>query len=206
MAEAISIIAVIGASGSGKSTAAQHLVDRHGYTRIRFAQPLKEMLMTLGLTREQVDGPQELRNQPADILCGRSPRYAVQKLGTEWRDMIDKQLWARITRKRVSDLIASGVTKIVIDDMRFAHEAEMFREIGCQIIAVRRPCVEPTPRQRFFAHLPVSKLTRALALLIFDIHLPHISEIEWFKIEPDVTIQNTGTLAALYRKLKEAVT
>ena len=197
----IQIIAVLGSSKAGKSTAAQRLVSHHGFQRVRFAQPLKDMLMCMGLTKEQVDGPQEVRETPIDLLCGRTPRYAMQKLGSEWRDMIDRSLWARITRKRISDDIAKGVTKFVIDDMRFSHEADMFREIGCEIIAIHRPDVEPTRVERAWSRLPMFQIVRDVARLVFDVRSFHISETEWFKIEPDLRIANTGSLDDLYSSI-----
>lgn len=198
----IDIIAVLGSSKSGKSTIAQRLVDRHGYTRVRFAQPLKDMLMCMGLTKEQVDGPQEVRETPCGLLCGKTPRHAMQTLGSEWRDLIDKRLWARITRKRVNDMIEIGLTKFVIDDMRFLHEAEMFREIGARVIAVRRPEVEPTRWQRLWSRLPVPPFIRLIARLLFGWRFFHVSETEWFKIVPDTAIQNTGTLDDLYLEIE----
>lgn len=205
MAEAISILAVLGSAKSGKSTTAQYLVDHHGYTRVRFAQTLKDMLRAMGLSGEQIDGPQAIRETPSDLLCGKTPRYAMQTLGTEWRDMIDKRLWARIARKRVSDLIASGVTKIVIDDMRFPHEAELFDEIGTTIIAIRRPEVEPSAWQRRLSFLPLPPFVRSILYLLFGWRAVHRSEIEWFNIEADHEIRNEGTLCDLYASIERIV-
>lgn len=197
----IQIICVLGSTEAGKSTVAQRLVERHGFTRVRFAEPLKDMLITMGLTREQVDGPQAIRARPSKLLGGKSPRYAMQMLGTEFRDLIDKLLWARITRKRITDAIQRGVTKFVIDDMRFPHEAEMFREIGAVIIAVRRPCMEPTRFQRIWSRLPVPKIIRDVAAMVFEIKSFHVSETAWFGIERDQDIDNTGSLADLYSSI-----
>lgn len=194
----IEIVAILGSSGGGKSTMAKYLSEYHGFERVRFAQPLKDMLMCMGLTPEQVDGPQAIREQPIDLLCGKSPRFAMQKLGTEWRDMIGKGLWAKITRSRISDAIKAGKTRFVIDDMRFPHEAEMFREIGCVIWAVRRPCVEPSRWSLIYSRLPLGRFLRSLFMVLFEWRTYHISETAWFKIERDAEIDNTGTLEDLY--------
>ena len=50
------IIALTGPKGAGKSTVAQHLVDAHGYHRMRFADPVKRMLRAMGLSVEHIDG------------------------------------------------------------------------------------------------------------------------------------------------------
>ena len=50
------LIALTGLAGSGKTTAADYLVKAHGFTRIKFADPLKSMLYTLGLVYEDIEG------------------------------------------------------------------------------------------------------------------------------------------------------
>jgi hypothetical protein len=191
------IVCLLGAAHSGKSTVAHHLVQTHGFTRLRFAEPLKDMLMTMGLTRDQVDGPPEIKNAPCALLLGKTPRLAMQTLGTEWRDMIDKRLWASIVRSRVHALLEAGVTKIVIDDMRFLHEAEMFAEFGSVIVAVRRPEVEPNKLSRAFGLLHLPRFLRGLAHLLFNIQPIHRSEAEWYKIEPHHQLWNDKSVADL---------
>src|SRR6478735_5360554 len=102
----IIIICLLGASSAGKSAVAKHLQNHHGFTHLRFAEPLKDMLRVLGLSAMDVDGPQEHRAKPHPLLLGKSPRYAMQTLGTEWRDFIGKALWANITLRRVKDAIS----------------------------------------------------------------------------------------------------
>jgi hypothetical protein len=60
------LIAFTGLAGSGKSTAADHLVQAHQFTRLRFAGPIKAMCRALGLTDEQVDGGQ--KEVPCQLL------------------------------------------------------------------------------------------------------------------------------------------
>lgn len=113
------IIAFTGPAGCGKSTAALHLVVSHGFTRMRFAEPLKAMLRTLGLSHDEVDGP--AKEMPCHLLCGKTPRWAMQTLGTEWgRDLIGSDLWVRAWRNAQAS-IKGGV---VVDDCRFPNEVE----------------------------------------------------------------------------------
>src|SRR4051794_965130 len=60
------IIAFTGLAGSGKSTAAHHLVNRRGFQRVRFAGPLKAMMASLGLTHEQIEGAE--KESPCALL------------------------------------------------------------------------------------------------------------------------------------------
>ena len=91
------LIALTGLAGSGKTTAADYLVKAHGFACISFAGPIKSMLRTLGLTalediEEVFEG--EGKEKPNRLLCGKSPRFAMQTLGTEWgRDLIGPDLW-----------------------------------------------------------------------------------------------------------------
>src|SRR5688572_26446471 len=85
------IVAFVGPIGCGKTTAARAL-RRLEYTKVSFADPLKEMLIAFGLTAEQVYGNE--KEIPTGILAGHTPRYAMQTLGTEWgRDLIHTNLW-----------------------------------------------------------------------------------------------------------------
>ena len=62
----------------------------------------------------------------------------MQTLGTEWRDLIDKNFWVNIWLRA-----ATFVPKIVVDDMRFLHESEAVRNIDGKIILIERPGIGP---------------------------------------------------------------
>jgi hypothetical protein len=188
-------VALVGSSGSGKSTAAHHLVSRHEFVRVRFAQPLKDMLIALGLSLEDVDGSTDHRAKPHDLLCGRSPRHALQTLGTEWRDMIDKRLWSNITEARIKQLIASGVSKIVVDDLRFPHELDMLARLGATVIAIRRPDIEVNEVTRIVSLWSLNKWLRPLqhvAKVLVGITPHHLSEVQWFDMPADFSVYNTA--------------
>lgn len=130
------IVAFTGLAGSGKSTAAAYLVKRHGYERVRFAGPLKAMMAALGCTPEQIDGSE--KELPCDLLGGKSPRHAMQTLGTEWgRDLITPDLWIRAWQAAVAK-VPAGVP-IVVDDCRFPNEGEAVRAAGGVIVRIERP-------------------------------------------------------------------
>lgn len=63
------IIAVAGFAGSGKDTACDYLVDKHGFKKTSFAAPLKQMAkIAFGFTDEQLYGPSSKREE-------QDPRY-----------------------------------------------------------------------------------------------------------------------------------
>ena len=124
------LVAVHGRRRSGKGTIAGYLVSRHGYRTVKFAEPLKDMLRKLlllvgvpeDLIERCIEG--DLKECPVGLLGGRSTRFAMQSIGTEWRDLVTTDLYLGIAVRRVRDLVAAGIP-VVIDDLRFPFEMEL---------------------------------------------------------------------------------
>jgi hypothetical protein len=134
-----SIIAFTGPIGSGKTTAAMQL-EKEWYQRVRFAETLKRMAIAFGLTREQVDGA--YKEVPAEIICGKTPRFFMQSLGTEWgRSMLGEEVWVNAWRATIERLSPS--THVVVDDARFPNEFEMVRRLGGLVVYIDREGCEP---------------------------------------------------------------
>lgn len=149
---------VIGFAGSmyaGKSTAAARLVSRFGFHRVRFAGPLKAMMAALGLSHEEIEG--SLKETPSELLCGKTPRWAMQSIGTEWgRNLIGSELWVNAWRRA-----ASGYELVVADDVRFPNEAEAIKSAGGVLIRVDRP-IANTDRLAHASETQVFKCDRVL--------------------------------------------
>lgn len=135
----IRIIGLTGVAGSGKSTAADYLQRKHGFYRIRFAAPLKEAMRSIlgaaGLDNHIIERMIEgdLKEQPHDALLGKTPRYAMQTLGTEWgRNLIDESFWVNLTCLYLTSLSPDACA--VIEDVRFENEAALIRKFGGKII------------------------------------------------------------------------
>jgi hypothetical protein len=128
------LIGFTGRIGAGKSTAARALYNR-GFTRVRFAGPLKAMMACMGLSEQEVDG--SLKEEPCDLLCGKTPRYAMQTIGTEWgRQMIGDDIWIRAFKRSVESY--GEHIPLVCDDVRFPNEAAAIRDLGGAIVRVVR--------------------------------------------------------------------
>jgi hypothetical protein len=149
------IIALCGFKQSGKTTVSNHLVKVYGFYCLPFASVLKEMLSVLGLTHEQIYG--DRKEVPCDLLGGKTPRGAMQSLGTEWgRDCIDADLWVRAWRNKLKELPMNGW--VVVDDLRFPNEAEAIIQEGGKIFLICRDSVRPEgdlhPSEAFAEKLP----------------------------------------------------
>jgi hypothetical protein len=126
------IIGFSGRMGCGKTTAAKYLVANYNFRRVRFAGPLKAMMAALGLSQEEIEG--SLKETPCDLLCGKTPRWAMQSIGTEWgRDMIGSELLVNAWhRARI------GHELVVVDDVRFENEAAAIKSAGGVLVRIRR--------------------------------------------------------------------
>lgn len=131
-----SLIGLIGKKGSGKDTAADAL-EAIGYQNVKFAGALKAMLRTLlayqGVDEttigRMIDG--DLKEEPTPLLNGKTPRFAMQTLGTEWgRNLIGPDFWLDTAMKRA----ATG--KTVITDVRFPNEVESVLNNGGTVIRI----------------------------------------------------------------------
>lgn len=124
------------------------------------AEPLKAMLRTLldiagvqpDTARRMVDG--DLKEVPCYWLGERTPRHAMQRLGTEWRDMLAPDLWIRIAESRVGGLLAQG-RHVVVDDIRFPAECAMIRRLGGPVVRPSRPGFEPTGAASHASEMPL---------------------------------------------------
>lgn len=152
------IIAFTGKAGVGKDTAADHLVAKRGFVKRGFADPLyEEVAHAFGVTVERLRARATketmvdwltLRtcNEPKfvamildstekelDTWC--SPRYVLQKWGTEYRRGQSDSYW--IERMAVFSQLASGFG-IAVPDCRFENEASFVKRMGGTIIRIIR--------------------------------------------------------------------
>ncbi len=176
------LIALIGPKGSGKTTLSKHLQAAHGYIPTSFATPIKLMLQTLleyqNLDKELIQHMLygNLKEEETEYLAYRSPRFAMQTLGSEWRDLISRSLWTNIWENKTYSELRRG-KKFVVDDMRFLHEEESVRDLSGKVILIHRP-----------GHVPSNE---------------HISELEYLKIAPDLIINNDSNLPHMFNQIND---
>ena len=126
------LVGLFGPVGAGKSTIAR-MMSRYGFRTLPFAGPMKNMLGGLGLSYAQLYGDE--KDFPCDLLGGKTPRYAMQTLGTEWgRKCIGDSLW--VEAWKMQSLGYGG--SIVADDVRFPNEERAIRAAGGVLVCVTR--------------------------------------------------------------------
>lgn len=137
------IIAFTGAKGVGKDTAAQLLIDRYGYTKASFAEPLKQVCkLAFGLTDEEMTD-RVLKEKKLGRWPHESPRRLLQTVGT---DMFRKHfpgVWIKALERTAAELLTGG-GKVVITDLRFPDEADAIMLLHGTIVKIRRPGFEPS--------------------------------------------------------------
>lgn len=205
------LIGLCGFANSGKSTAAEFLVREHGFTRLSFAQAVKDITAILfGWDRTRLEGntPQDRawREQPDSYWTPRmnrpwTPRYAMQFVGTDLcRQHVHSDIWAEQVLARIHHL--GPTAKVVIDDVRFLNELYLLRRAGAQVAVIQRRQPDGTyfPSQEhaaLWAHAPQSPRDVQTSL--------HQSEWNWLCV-PDIkdlpVIQNEGSYDQFYAALQ----
>lgn len=133
------LVGITGSARSGKGETAKYLQKYHAFHEDSFAGPIRYFFIDL----LKLKGMEELdaiktTEEPLDILGGKTLRYAMQTMGTEWgRGMLSDSLWIDTCLHR-----SSNYDRVVISDVRFDNEAEAVKKAGGYIIKTTRPGVE----------------------------------------------------------------
>lgn len=127
------VIGICGGKGQGKDTVAQHLRTRFSMRQIAFADPMKAALAVMFNVPEHIFHEPDLKEKPLPELLGRTPRYLMVTLGTEWgRDLVHPELWTTLLSRRL-DLAVGERMSVVVSDVRFDNEAQIILDRGGEL-------------------------------------------------------------------------
>lgn len=127
------VIALTGVKRAGKDTVADYLVKQHGFTRVAFADPVREQVYTLDpilhITYDLqtgVQGPMRLSDWVDTHGWEKAKehpevRRLLQVYATEVvRDQIDPDLWLNLGLAKIRKINGP----VVVTDMRFKNELQ----------------------------------------------------------------------------------
>ena len=140
------IIGICGLIGSGKGTVADLLVKEHNFSKISFADKLKDGVATVfGWDRSMLEGDtsdsrkwREQEDKYWSKETGRkiTPRLVLQEFGTEcMRDGFYDGIWISLVKQKI---LQNPKTNWVIPDVRFPNEIKLIKELHGKVWQVRR--------------------------------------------------------------------
>lgn len=178
------IVGFSGRARSGKDTAADYLVEHFGFTKLAFADPLKQGVNTmLGLPSRV---PDEHKDRPLPFLPEVTLRQVYQKIGTEGARSLHPDFWVALLVRRMKEILENeGVFQFVISDVRFENEADLIRSLDGMLIRVEREEAKP-PRSPWWKFWEVDE---------------HISESGLTPCCTDLVVANNGTLEEFEGKI-----
>jgi hypothetical protein len=178
-------VAIVGEFCSGKTTLADYLVERYGYTRVSFARRLKEVAAAVYNNGAPIE-----KNGMYEVVDPRigvnelSGRIILQVLGQSVK-ALDEHFWIRWL---LADIEAGvyGEGPFVSDDTRFPYEAIALRQRGFAIVRLQTP---RDVRMQRYEELYGRKPTQA--------EMNHPSEVESRNIEADSVMDGTRSVDKL---------
>jgi hypothetical protein len=193
------IIAFAGLIGSGKGTAADHLINNHNFVGLSFAGSLKDCLSAVfhwdrelleGITPESREWRERVDSYWAEKLQIKNftPRMAMQNIGTDlFRNHFNDSIWTHSLEKKILNLNSN----VVISDLRFFNESVMLRNLGANIVRIVR------------GDDPVWYSLARICPDDMKILYPnvHASEYGWASIEFDVIIDNDSGIDKFIKKI-----
>ncbi|MCZ9884629.1 deoxynucleotide monophosphate kinase family protein [Arthrobacter sp. B2a2-09] len=148
------IVGLIGKKRSGKDTFGAALIEAHGFTRVAFADPLRQAALALDPFVGRPALPGQLAPQKdvrlSDVIetigweaakdYVPEVRRILEAFGTDSIRKLDEGFWVRMAVEKIQ--ATDG--PVVVTDVRFPNEADKIRELGGIVVRIVRPSQEPT--------------------------------------------------------------
>lgn len=139
------IIGLSGYARSGKDEVAKVLVNKYNFTRVAFADPIRNLLWDLNPVLKTDYTLQGIVGAYGwDVAKTQFPevRRLLQELGVGARKRLGEDVWVVAAMNQMSDVN----TNYVITDVRFENEAVMIKQLGGELWRIQRPGVEAVNR------------------------------------------------------------
>ena len=157
------LIGLTGAPLAGKDTTAQILAEA-GFISIAFADALRAELAHAWQVDQRLFTTRTTKEEPTDALaiqlCSdagflrlaaaqgwdpaepRSPRWALQRWGTDYRRAQRADYWAAQVEQWIHAQRLAGRRQIVCTDVRFPDEVATLQRLGGWLVRVHRPSTD----------------------------------------------------------------
>lgn len=191
----------IGLSGfatCGKTTAANHLTEKYGYTLLQVAGPLRAMLRTMMI---EARVPESLidRYLTGDLKhavipeFGKTSRELQISLGTEWgRELVKSTVWSDIWLARAKDQRFA-----MNDSVRFPSEEDAVNDLNGACIMIIRPGLSPVA----YSWGTLGRLLYKYLRIWWGVHPSERTDL----LRPYLHIVNDGTVNDLKKKVDRAL-
>ena len=199
------IIGICGLIGCGKGTVGDILVENYGFTKLSFADKLKDGVATVfNWDRAMLEGDtvesREWRETQDDFWTretGRTitPRLVLQEFGTDcMRNGFYDGIWVSMVKQKI---INNPDTEFVIPDVRFRNEQNVIRDLGGEIWQVKRG-----DDPEWFGSAILDNHNDSNLMSAYDIHA---SEYKWIDTNDkfDSILYNDGTIEDLKSQVED---
>jgi len=207
------IVGFCGFIGSGKDTAADYLINYHGFRRDSFANSLKDAvshvfgwdrILLEGRTNEGREWREQVDTWWADRLNipHLTPRWVLQQWGTEvCRQGFHDDVWIASLENR----LLKTKDDIVISDVRFPNEIKAIKRAGGKVVRIVRGTDPEWYADAALANAGEQVVGSAIARARMRARQIHASEWAWIENGIDFSIDNNGTIDSLFEQIKNRV-
>jgi len=205
------IVGMVGLIGAGKDTAADYLVNTHGFRRDSFANTLKDAVAyVFGWDRTLLEGrtkeAREWREQVDTWWAERlnmpnlTPRWVLQQWGTEvCRAGFHDDIWIASLENKMR----KTRDNIVISDVRFPNEINAIHKAGGIVVRVKRgEDPEWFKAAEYYNRGPNANPEWSLSKAKLDKLKVHASEYSWVGGDIDYTVWNDSSIDDMFDQIK----
>lgn len=205
------IVGLVGFIGAGKDTAADYLVNYHGFRRDSFANTLKDAVSHIfGWDRTLLEGrtneAREWREQVDTWWSDRlelpnlTPRWVLQHCGT---DVLRKHFHNDIWIASLENRIRKTKDNIVISDVRFPNEITAIKKVGGKVIRIMRNTDPEWYEDAKLANSGDHVIGSGLARMRMRERGIHSSEWAWIGYQPDLELNNNTSVDELFTQIDQ---
>ena len=209
------LLGLSGFKGSGKDSVADFLVEEHGWLKMSFAEPLKDMVAeAFDLPRHLLEGDteesREWRENHIDDVTGKTPRVLLQEVGVAMRN-VHADFWVNQVKAMILRVQSTSYAGIVVPDMRFANEFDMINELEGINVRVKRKSANPAWYDNSWSHITWDFREMSHEWLEFADPSQRVHVSEWLMALPTAqaqmndNLENDGTIRELETETEKMV-